>query len=787
MGYKEKAQIIFSANDKEYRRTLGRMRRDTARDAESMRRSFLGIFAIGAGAAGAGKIYADFEEGLAKVRKTSGLAGKDLDNFGKSVRNLSKESIFSTTELLNVASAAAQIGVTGADNIRTFTEVIAKMETATDLAGEEAARTLAAISNLTNTPYADVERLGSAIVGLGNKFATTEAQIADNATEIAAGVAGYNVTADKVLALAATTSALKQQGAKSATAIAKALGTMGKAVREGGEELNTFAELAGMSTAEFSELFERDAVAAFDAFITGLKKSGGQMDVFLEKIGMTDIRTNRVFKALAQAQGGVNGLSRALAVSAEEFEKNTALQAEYAIFAETLNSQWAMLKNRVVDLALEVGQQLLPTIQSLTASLKSLTDTDTSNIAKWIIRAGKLTLAILALNAAYRLVNIGINSVLFSMRMGGMVMKTYGFAVNTLIPALKTLGTAAGIARLKFALMWGAATFGVATFLAYLPEIVEWFSKVLPPVIDTVGRYLSNQWKYIQSHVKNLVGWLYEVRAGIEGIFRNTDHLREKAAALRAEADELHAEAKANESAGMDETPADTITREGEEVNEAKAAVAEQGDEQEKERQTAIEARIAAKKEADAKAEAKAAAKATKKRRTEQSAVVDDTLNNLKMLLSHNQKARTAVAAIEKASALKSLAINTPKDARGAYGQAVKTFPPPFGQILGAVNAGLVIAGAAAATAQITAAKQGALVPDTGIPGDIHPYLLERGEVVTPAKDFDTIRSGILAEAGIGQGDYDPDNAPVARIEFVDNAGSALRQETDQSDALGIS
>ena len=64
------------------------------------------------------------------------------------------------------------------ENILEFTETMAQMGTATNLAGEEGAKTLARFMNVTGTSQDQVKNLGSAIVELGNNFATSESEIA---------------------------------------------------------------------------------------------------------------------------------------------------------------------------------------------------------------------------------------------------------------------------------------------------------------------------------------------------------------------------------------------------------------------------------------------------------------------------------------------------------------------------------------------------------------------------------------------------------------------------------
>ncbi len=125
------------------------------------------------------KLYADFETGLIGVGKTADLSGAELESLGKDIDELSKRMPVATDELLAIAQSAGQLGVKGSDNILKFTETVAKLGTATDLSGDQAAMALARILNVTGEALGTVDVLGSVIVALGNNFAATESQIVD--------------------------------------------------------------------------------------------------------------------------------------------------------------------------------------------------------------------------------------------------------------------------------------------------------------------------------------------------------------------------------------------------------------------------------------------------------------------------------------------------------------------------------------------------------------------------------------------------------------------------------
>ena len=218
------------------------------------------------------KLYADFEAGLIGVGKTANLSGDQLASLGKDIDALSKRIPVATDELLAIAQSAGQLGVKGAANILKFTETVAKLGTATDLSGNDAAMALARILNITGEAMGKVDVLGSVIVALGNNFAATESQIADMATEIARGAAVFGVSSAEASALAAALAAVGVKSEVAGTSIGRVMRMMDAAIRSGGEHLEILTKITGRTGEEIKRLFQKDSTAAFALFIEGLKR-----------------------------------------------------------------------------------------------------------------------------------------------------------------------------------------------------------------------------------------------------------------------------------------------------------------------------------------------------------------------------------------------------------------------------------------------------------------------------------------------------------------------------------
>ena len=318
------------------------------------------------------KLYADFEAGLIGVGKTANLSQSALTSLGQDIDALSKRIPVATDELLAIAQSAGQLGVKGADNILKFTETVAKLGTATDLSGNDAAMALARILNVTGEAMGTVDVLGSVIVALGNNFAATESQITEMTTEIARATAVFGVSSADASALAAALASVGVQSEVAGTSVGRVMHMMDAAVRSGGKHLDILSKITGQTGAEIKALFQKDSTAAFVLFIEGLKRisdAGGSAADAMAALGLSD---QRLLKTLPVLANRADLLATALDLANRETENATALNEEAAKAFESLNSQTEMMWNNIKSLARAIGEDLAPGVTTAVKELGSL-------------------------------------------------------------------------------------------------------------------------------------------------------------------------------------------------------------------------------------------------------------------------------------------------------------------------------------------------------------------------------------------------------------------------------
>ena len=335
-----------------------------------------GFGAATVGALGlATKAAMDWESAWAGVQKTVDGTAPQMEALEAGLRGMARELPASHAEIAAVAEAAGQLGI-ATPNVLGFTRTMIDMGEASNLSAEEAATSLARFMNVMGTSQNEVGRLGAAIVGLGNNFATTESEIVAMAQRLSGAGAQAKLTEGDVLGIATAMSSVGIEAEAGGSAMSLTMKRIGKEVDNGGNKLELFAQVAGMSAEQFATAWKSDPAMALDAFITGLshvESQGMTTNGVLAELGITGIRESDALLRLSAAAGeGADGLSLlagAIQMGNEEFGKGTALIEEAAKRYETAESRIAMARNALVDLGISVGGVVLPAMAGLADSV----------------------------------------------------------------------------------------------------------------------------------------------------------------------------------------------------------------------------------------------------------------------------------------------------------------------------------------------------------------------------------------------------------------------------------
>ena len=361
---------------------------------------------------GIGKAAIDFETAWTGVLKTVDGTPEQLESIRKGILDLAQSTSSSSEEIAAVAEAAGQLGIATPD-ILEFTKTMVMLGDTTNMSAEQAATALAKFANITKMAPSDYSKLGSVIVDLGNNFATTEADIVEMGTRLAASGELAGLSEPQIMALAAAMSSVGIEAQAGGSAMSKLLKDIQLSTELGGARLEQFASVAGMSADEFKRAFAEDGAAALGAFIDGLndtERNGKSAVQILDEMGLTEVRLSNTILALANSNGIMTG---AVETATGAWSDNIALSEEANKRYQTTEAKINQAKETIKALGIEIGAELLPVISDGLALVKDwvkrFSDMD-EGTKRTIIKVLAFTAALSPMLSGIGKVSLGVSS-----------------------------------------------------------------------------------------------------------------------------------------------------------------------------------------------------------------------------------------------------------------------------------------------------------------------------------------------------------------------------------------
>ena len=397
--------------------------------------------------AGVTAAAANFEEQFVVIRRVTEMTERAYYDLERQLRSTASEIGRSATELAELASVGGRLGIEGVQNLERFAEVMGMLGVATVLEGEKAATEFARLMTIMDVTESEMENMASTIVELGNSFAAFEDEILGMSLQLAGAGDAIGLATDELMGLATAMAAVDIRVERGGSAMSRTMIEIANAVQEGGESLDTFADLADTTAEEFAEMFRDEPIDAIFAFLEGLADMEELPFKTLENLNLAQIRTRDTILRLLGAQ---EQLGRALGTSNRAWEDATALQEEYDVSMQTIMARLRLLRENVLELGRRLGElyadHLVDVIDGLKDMVSTLQDLDNE-----IFEAVAGLLALIS-------VLVGVTTAL--------LVAVRGFF--TIMTALTLL--ARGIV---WAISWGAAIYFAASAFRRFAEILD--------------------------------------------------------------------------------------------------------------------------------------------------------------------------------------------------------------------------------------------------------------------------------------------------------------------------
>nr|DAW67407.1 MAG TPA: minor tail protein [Caudoviricetes sp.] len=325
-----------------------------------------GLVGKAGGLAFAAKEAMKFETAMAGVKKVAEGTDEQYAKLSDELKKMSAEFGISAAEMADLAAAGGQLGIP-IEKLSEFTAIASKMSVAFGMTAEEAGNAAATIANVFQLPIGEVEKLGDAINVLGNNTAAREKDIVAAMARIGGTAKQFGLAADEAAALADAFIALGKPPEVAATAINAMLQKLQTAQSQG-KGFQAALEGIGTSADEMAANIAANPQQALTEFLHKLEGLDKQSRALM----LSQLFGTEYSDDIALLVGSLGEYEKALGLVADKGQVVGAMQKEVANAMSTSEAQINKAKQEIINVAIEVGEKLLPLVSLLASSAGSV-------------------------------------------------------------------------------------------------------------------------------------------------------------------------------------------------------------------------------------------------------------------------------------------------------------------------------------------------------------------------------------------------------------------------------
>lgn len=528
---------------------------------EKMRSEVMGVIASVGTVIMPIKVAMDFESSMAEVRKVVDFdTPQQFKQMGDDLLQMTHRIPMAGRELAQIAASGGQLGIARKD-IAGFTETVAKMSVAFDMAADQAGDSMAKLANVYKIPIAQIGRLGDAINHLSNSSPAKASDLVNTLGRVGGVAKQFGLTELQTASLANAFISLGKTPEIAGTAINGMLTKLSTADRQGSKFQRTLKNM-GISAQELKANIAKNGEQALVDFLKQLNKlpKADQMGALVDLFGL------EYADDVAVLAGNIEAYEKSIRALKETGGDGKPLFAgsmdkEFAARSATTANNVQLLKNQLMHLAISIGSVMLPAVNSLVAGLKPWVDYFirlseahpelVQNVYKLIaalvgFKAGSLIVrylfsflttgalqlgsvflglrgAIWRVAAAFRLFQIG--RAVTALRMFGLSARHARVLISMLSGSLRFIGTAfgwvvnAGRMLVGFLPMVGKAFMALGRFLLATPL------GIALTLMATAAYMLYSRWDGVVGGAKllwqDLCSVVSTVASAVAGFFAN--------------------------------------------------------------------------------------------------------------------------------------------------------------------------------------------------------------------------------------------------------------------------
>lgn len=345
------------------------------------------------------KLAVDLENAQADLKKVADFSSKEMETgFYKAMRNFSENSPLSQVELFQIAGAGAQAGIK-TDELERYTKDAAKIKVAFDMNTEAAGNFLAKTRAQLNLDQNGVMEYANVINYLANNVAATAPEIADISSRVAGlgGMAG--ISKEGVAALGASLVSVGVPSEVAATGLKNiSLGLMAGASAT--KKQSAAFKSLGLDAEDVAKRMTKDGEGTLIDVFQRIKK----LPKDVQAATLKNLFGKESIQSASELAKHIDEVGTNIKNAHDKMKTSGSVDAEYNQRLKTMGNSFDTLKNRIVNMGVDLGSALGPSLVQVANSIGPLI----TKFSQLIQKHPQLTANILKAVAGFAAFKIGI-------------------------------------------------------------------------------------------------------------------------------------------------------------------------------------------------------------------------------------------------------------------------------------------------------------------------------------------------------------------------------------------
>nr|DAI18574.1 MAG TPA: minor tail protein [Caudoviricetes sp.] len=432
---------------------------------------FWGAAGSVAGVAFPVKLAVEFESAMADVKKVVDFdTPKQFKEMEQDILRLTRTIPMAGTELAKITASGGQLGVARKD-LPKFTETIAKMSVAFDMAADQAGDSMAKLANVYQIPIDQIGKLGDAVNHLSNSSPAKAGDIINTLGRVGGVAKQFGLTEIQTTSLSNAFISLGKTPEIAGTAINGMLTKLMTADKQGAKFQKALKNM-GMESKDLKKAIKENGEQALMDFLKQVGKlpKENQMGALVDLFGLEYADDVAVLvSGLETYKKSINELKKTSKDGKPAFIGS--MDKEFAARSATTANNWQIFKNSLTEIGITAGSVLLPALNQLMTTIRPIIN----SFADWASKNPEVVSALVHLAAGFA-----------ALKVGGLMFRFVGNELSGLMVSFRLAKALLGVDWLATVIRFKS---GIGA-LARIFGVVKTAATLLGSGLMSLGRFL---------------------------------------------------------------------------------------------------------------------------------------------------------------------------------------------------------------------------------------------------------------------------------------------------------